>query len=407
MKIYFYSIHEINLFFSAMTLEEIHSKYYNNIPFNIFKKIISLDPTYKPNKKGTGSYSKWLIKEYQQNPSLINDTSITVMLDKFNQLKNKRILSDNQVDIMRIPNIQSLKEIVDKYSLSDIKSKQDLKKEEKSNIKKLYDDSEWLLLIPLTHKASCVYGANTKWCTAGKNSEDTFNDYSDEGSLYILINKNTHKKWQFHPASGSYKNELDKDIETPDIYFNFYNKITGRLLNILRGIVPEIFSQKYDSIMEDVFEEFYDTLFNYMMVSEDIKPFISYIDKEALHNYLTNFLDEDEIDSLVFRNPELFIEESPEDDGVFSRSQIKEAQEIAQDKLEDSQAFDQFVTKIVDDFFNDISTFMKKYSYLSSANVFEDMLRKSFDIDRLKKELKENSVKFRDLYTKIQEFFTY
>ncbi len=54
---------------------------------------------------------------------------------------------------------------------------------------KLYEDSNFLLVVPLTHTASCKYGANTKWCTS--SSDDTmFKKHNRMGSLAYLIIKN-------------------------------------------------------------------------------------------------------------------------------------------------------------------------------------------------------------------------
>lgn len=54
---------------------------------------------------------------------------------------------------------------------------------------KLYEDDNFLLVVPLTHTASCKYGANTKWCTS--SSDDTmFNKHNNMGSLAYIIVKN-------------------------------------------------------------------------------------------------------------------------------------------------------------------------------------------------------------------------
>jgi len=54
---------------------------------------------------------------------------------------------------------------------------------------KLYEDNNFLLVVPLTHTASCKYGANTKWCTS--SLDDTmFKKHNRMGSLAYLIIKN-------------------------------------------------------------------------------------------------------------------------------------------------------------------------------------------------------------------------
>lgn len=62
-------------------------------------------------------------------------------------------------------------------------------KVESHEYNKLFDDKNFLLVIPLTHDASCKYGANTKWCTT--STDDTmFKKHNRMGSLGYLIVKN-------------------------------------------------------------------------------------------------------------------------------------------------------------------------------------------------------------------------
>jgi hypothetical protein len=57
---------------------------------------------------------------------------------------------------------------------------------------KLYEDDNFLLVIPFTHEASCKYGAGTKWCTTGRDDKgyEWFDKHNKAGSLGYLIIKN-------------------------------------------------------------------------------------------------------------------------------------------------------------------------------------------------------------------------
>lgn len=68
-------------------------------------------------------------------------------------------------------------------------------KEEKSFIREdhfevLIDNEEYILGLPKTLRGSLKYGADTRWCTASRNGEHTFNRYSKTGYLVYLIRKN-------------------------------------------------------------------------------------------------------------------------------------------------------------------------------------------------------------------------
>ena len=70
-------------------------------------------------------------------------------------------------------------------AIKQLPSKGDIKKEGL----KLMDNPYWLVIIPLTHRASCAYGSGTRWCTTAR--QDTqFNKYqSTTSSLFYFIPK--------------------------------------------------------------------------------------------------------------------------------------------------------------------------------------------------------------------------
>lgn len=53
---------------------------------------------------------------------------------------------------------------------------------------KVYEDSRFYVVNPLTHEASCYYGKGTKWCTSAAGSEH-FKRHNDEGKLFYVIDK--------------------------------------------------------------------------------------------------------------------------------------------------------------------------------------------------------------------------
>jgi hypothetical protein len=56
---------------------------------------------------------------------------------------------------------------------------------------KLYGEEktdDFLLVVPLTHNASCKYGASTKWCTTSTNDDEDFKNHIGLGVLaYIIV----------------------------------------------------------------------------------------------------------------------------------------------------------------------------------------------------------------------------
>lgn len=57
------------------------------------------------------------------------------------------------------------------------------------HIEVIYESDEFLALSPKTFKGSLKYGANTRWCTAGKGYESTFKSYIKSNHLIYIIDK--------------------------------------------------------------------------------------------------------------------------------------------------------------------------------------------------------------------------
>jgi hypothetical protein len=73
----------------------------------------------------------------------------------------------------------------------DIAEKDKKHKEEENSVKKIYEDENLSVVIPLTHSASCKYGSTTRWCTASTDNPNHFKHYTNYGNLfYVLFKKN-------------------------------------------------------------------------------------------------------------------------------------------------------------------------------------------------------------------------
>lgn len=84
-----------------------------------------------------------------------------------------------------------------RQEIADIKEREKEKELEKQVIK-IYDKDGWFILKPLTYEASLKYGAHTKWCTASKDDKQYFGQYTKNGALIYIINKETNVKYAIH-----------------------------------------------------------------------------------------------------------------------------------------------------------------------------------------------------------------
>ena len=201
--------------FEAKLLSDIYKEYYSDIDENIFKQIISSDPTWnsqKPDKMG--KFSKWLLTLYRLKRIKLEDLYkaheyLSYFVKYNNLLPNK--------DINTYKSLSDLYTVIKQYidNPNQPKSKSDEIRNIKKGAEKVYEDNQWLIIIPHTKEASCYYGKGTQWCTAADKGNNMFDSYNKQGPLFININKKTNEKYQFHFETDSFMDETDTPIESP------------------------------------------------------------------------------------------------------------------------------------------------------------------------------------------------
>ena len=231
-----------------MSLSDIYAKYYSNIPQDVFNQLIGADPTAKPNKMG--KYGKWILSLYQRGLLKVGDlVEVKDCLSWFNRYINRIEVKD----INKYGSVRELYDVVKPFmeNPEQATSKTDaLRKQKHEDAEKVYEDSEWMVIVPHTQAASCLYGKGTRWCTAADSSYNMFDYYNNQGKLYININKSNGEKYQFHFESGSFMDAEDVPIECPipetmgmsEGLLNFYkNQVSrGDYLELFYGLVQEM-----------------------------------------------------------------------------------------------------------------------------------------------------------------------
>ena len=97
------------------------------------------------------------------------------------------------------------------------------------NDKEILRTKKWLIIKPLSLKSSLKYGHHTKWCTSSKENPITFYNYSKEGILIYIIERDTDTKW----AAYWEINEVGKKQE-----MSWWNAEDDRLDSML-VLIPE------------------------------------------------------------------------------------------------------------------------------------------------------------------------
>ena len=197
-----------------LSASEIHEKYYSSLPNNVFNTIVEADTlTSNLQRRKVGMYAKWLLKLYQKGDFSMDNIEtakqcITVYdrMAKANMLENK--------DIYQCQTLDDLHLIVQQYLDTPIISKSEYARQKKATeADKLYEDERFLVIHPKSKWAASTYGRHTKWCTAtNRYITNYYEDYTKKGKLYIIIDKKTEKKFQFHFDSNTYCDAEDKTV---------------------------------------------------------------------------------------------------------------------------------------------------------------------------------------------------
>jgi len=229
-----------DLLLEAASLDDIYAKYYSQIPEEEFREIVAADPTAKEDKMG--KYSKWLLALYTSGNLKLEDLyKATEYLTTFHRYKAKL----DRKDIGQYKSLPDLYAAIEPYAdnTQAASHKEEIRKI-KQNTEKVYEDDEWLVIVPLTKEAAIEYGKNTQWCTAATTSNNMFKYYASDGKLYININKKTGRKYQFHFETRQFMDENDRNIDiekdfkpTEGLYKFYFNNYGWRALYLRYGSV--------------------------------------------------------------------------------------------------------------------------------------------------------------------------
>ena len=217
---------------NEITVKDAYDRFYADIPANDWDNIIN---TLQDNNNVLQPETKWALGLYKKkSPRFMEDLyklhngDNNGYLDIFKRLKTINKIQGADGDLGRYKSISELGAFVSK-KMEEIgddeiwgdntyrkkKNMSDAQKEAKDDIKKLYEDNEWLIITPLSYEASVYWGSGTEWCTAYKDDRHYYDEYAKEGTLYINIHKPTGNKYQFHFESESFMNKYDESIDRP------------------------------------------------------------------------------------------------------------------------------------------------------------------------------------------------
>jgi hypothetical protein len=224
-------------------------------------KFIEMDPD-------GGKNVEWLVISYINGGiRLIEDLGrANEAIKKYTFLKNNRLIdetdkrtlfdfggligySNNKGQVK-----QGLEDFLDGFKDIDTEAQSNKKVPDEERIIH-YQDSDFIVIQPLTERASCKYGAQTKWCTAARKN-NMFKGYSEDGKLFIVIPKKPKypdEKYQLHFETDSFMNEKDIEVhlsdleeEFPGFVEAFKNNINEYYLKLIKKLPDHLYKFFYD-----------------------------------------------------------------------------------------------------------------------------------------------------------------
>lgn len=229
------------LFETRATIDEYIEKR-KDIPSEILKQLISLDPT--SSKNYVGKYIEWILKRYKNGNIKEEDFNLVKNLLKiFYHSFNKIPL--HKRDINKYASINDLYNLVKDYETQHLLSK----KERKDEIKKgkdwkiIANDDEWLLIATYSYDAWCFWSKrNSKvevvaqlphWCTAA--NKESYEEYTKGFPKYVFLNK------KYNDKSG----DLSYSILSYEVVdFNNYTINEEKSDFLVKKYLPETYENK-------------------------------------------------------------------------------------------------------------------------------------------------------------------
>jgi hypothetical protein len=199
----------------------------------LFDAIAEHDPDF--HKKNT----QWMLNVILSGGSLVEDLEkATYYLTIFERVKKLLPVEARDLNIKRYPSFADLYVAIEakekELSKREADRQRDVAMHGEATV--IMDTPKFKIVTPNTEAASCHFGVNTQWCTTAAYRHNQFGHYNSEGPLYIILDKENNRRYQYHFPSGQFVNERDQRID----------------INQFRETYPEIFKMLSEQLPKPV-----------------------------------------------------------------------------------------------------------------------------------------------------------
>jgi hypothetical protein len=215
-------------------LEDMIKKYDGKVSEDVIHQLSAADPS------GNNKYLDWMcLQRVDSDAHGYLSEYIIKMVQCFHENVNR--LSEKNVNIIFASlnpedRIKKAPKDINSYPTADIIEKicsyfEEQKPKTASRVK-IYEDDKWLVVSPLTHEASCSYGAHSNWCVSTSNNS-YYQRYTKQGILVFFLDKKGMNP--IKPDANIYKLAVHINYDNPNpIDWDWYsmedNKIDAALM---------------------------------------------------------------------------------------------------------------------------------------------------------------------------------
>jgi hypothetical protein len=182
-----------------------------------------LDMIWNADPSPKKAYATWMLTRYvsaknEESRIALEDLERTRgYLQLYDRVKNR--LPAEHKDINRFRSTDDLFDAIKNFRENEKGEiiTQDFEKSMYAQAEVIYNGPDYEILIPKTKEASMFFGRGTEWCTAyaPPKTNNMFDYYNNLGPLYIVRDKSTEARWQFHLEwkPPQYMDEHDRSID--------------------------------------------------------------------------------------------------------------------------------------------------------------------------------------------------
>ncbi len=177
------------------------------------------DPT------GRMRYMRWMVDIFRRTERSIfleDLYKIQESLEIYEKVKHT--LDIEHRNILEFNNYNDLWDLVKKYKAEPEVLLSKRQKRGDSAVTGEYDilleNDRYSVIVPITHRAACYWGSNTRWCTAHDKYSGNFETYAHRGPLVIVYHHDISEKKniQFHIETMQFMDVEDRPINVNEFF---------------------------------------------------------------------------------------------------------------------------------------------------------------------------------------------